>query len=296
VLNWLDTLVQGILLGGLYALFAIGQSLILGVMRLTNVAHGDFIILGAFGGFALISGVPGTALTGFGLNPVLTLLLMLPLAAGAGYALQRGVLNGALGADPMPTLVVTFGLSIIIQNLLLEVFSADTRSISALGIETQSLPLGESIHIGVLPLIIFLLALVATFMMEWVFRHTNLGRAFRATSDDIDAAQLMGVDHRHIYALATAIAFVLIAVAGMLQGLRTTFAPSDGPGLLLYAFEAVIIGGLGSFWGTFAGGILLGVSQSVGFRIDPGWGILIGHMVFLTMLMVRPSGLFPKTR
>ncbi len=296
MVNWLDTLIQGVLLGGLYALFAVGQSLILGVMRLTNVAHGDFIILGAFGGFALISGVPGTSWTGFGMNPVVTLLVMLPLAAGVGYVLQRGVLNAMLSTDPMPSLVVTFGLSIIIQNLLLEIFSADTRSISALGVETQSIALGENIHIGVLPLIIFALALVATFLMEWLFRHTDLGRAFRATSDDIEAAQLMGVDHRHIYALATAIAFALIAVAGMLQGLRTTIAPSDGPGLLLYAFEAVIIGGLGSFWGTFAGGIVLGVSQSVGFRIDPGWGILIGHVVFLIMLMLRPSGLFPKTR
>lgn len=296
MINWIDTLVQGVVLGGLYALFAMGQSLVLGVMRLTNVAHGDFIILGTFGGFALISGVPGTPLTGLGLNPAITLVIMLPLAAAFGYALQRGVLNGTLGADPMPSLVVTFGLSIIIQNLLLEGFSADTRSISALGLETQSLPLGEGIHVGVLPLIIFVLAVLCTVAMEWLFRRTDLGRAFRATADDMDAAQLMGLNHRHIYALATAIAFMLVAVAGMLQGMRTTFAPSDGPGLLLYAFEAVIIGGLGSFWGTFAGAILLGVAQSVGFRIDPGWGILIGHVVFLFMLMVRPSGLMPKTR
>lgn len=296
MLNWIDTILQGILLGGLYALFALGQSLILGVMRLTNVAHGDFIILGSFAGFALIGGVPGTPLTGLGLDPVLTLLILLPLAAVFGYAVQRGVLNGTLGADPMPSLVVTFGLSIIIQNLLLELFSANPRSISALGVETQSLSLGEDLHIGILPLIIFTLALVATAVMEWLFRRTDLGRAFRATADDIDAARLMGLNHRHVYALATAIAFVLIAFAGMLQGLRTVIAPADGPGLLLYAFEAVIIGGLGSFWGTFLGGMLLGVSQSVGFRFDPGWGILIGHVVFLIMLMIRPSGLFPKTR
>ncbi len=296
MLNWIDTVLQGVLLGGLYALFAMGQSLILGVMRLTNTAHGDFIILAAFAGFALISGVPGTSVTGLGLNPAITMLFLVPIAATFGYALQRGVLNGTLGADPMPSLVVTFGLSIVIQNLLLEIFSADTRSISALGVETQSLSLGEGIHVGVLPLIIFILALMATVAMEYLFRRTNIGRAFRATSDDTDAAQLMGLDHRHIYALATAIAFVLIAVAGMLQAMRTTIAPSDGPGLLLYAFEAVIIGGLGSFWGTFTGGIILGVSQSVGFRINPGWGILIGHVVFLVMLMIRPSGLFPKTR
>jgi branched-chain amino acid transport system permease protein len=296
VLNWVDTVIQGVLLGGLYALFALGQSLILGVMRLTNVAHGDFIILGAFAAVALISGVPGTPISGFGLDPILSTVLLLPIAAAFGYALQRGVLNGTLGEDPMPSLVVTFGLSIIIQNLLLEVFSADTRSISALGLETKSLALGENIHVGILPLVIFILALAATALMEYLFRRTNLGRAFRATADDIDAARLMGLDHRHVYALATAIAFALIGLAGMLQGLRTVIAPADGPGLLLYAFEAVIIGGMGSFWGTLAGGILLGVAQSIGFRIDPGWGILIGHVVFLAMLMIRPSGLFPKTR
>ncbi|MSQ59103.1 MAG: branched-chain amino acid ABC transporter permease [Betaproteobacteria bacterium] len=295
-MNWVDTILQGVMLGGLYALFAVGQSLLLGVMRLTNVAHGDFLILGSFAGFALIGGVPGTPLGGFGLNPAVTMLILLPLAASFGYGLQRGVLNGTLGADPMPSLVVTFGLSIVIQNLLLEIFSADNRSISALGVETRSLALGAGIHVGMLPLIIFILALAATVFMEWLFRRTHIGRAFRATSDDYQTAQLMGLDHRHVYALATAIAFALIAVAGMLQGMRTVFAPSDGPGLLLYAFEAVIIGGLGSFWGSFAGGIILGVSQSVGFRIDPGWGILIGHVVFLAMLMIRPSGLFPKTR
>src|SRR5581483_10399350 len=153
MLNWIDTILQGIILGGLYALFALGQSLILGVMRLTNVAHGDFIILGSFAGYALISGIPGTPLTGLGLNPVITMLILLPIAASFGYGLQRGVLNGTLGADPMPSLVVTFGLSIIIQNLLLELFSADPRSISALGVETKSLALGENIHIGILPLI-----------------------------------------------------------------------------------------------------------------------------------------------
>ncbi|MFN0316501.1 MAG: branched-chain amino acid ABC transporter permease [Burkholderiales bacterium] len=292
----MDTLLQGIMLGGLYALFAVGQSLLLGVMRLTNTAHGDFLILAAFAGFAITSGIPGTPLTGLGLNPAVTLLLLLPIAAAFGYGLQRGILNGTLGADPMPSLVVTFGLSIVIQNLLLEIFSADNRSISALGVETKSVALGGGIHVGVLPLIIFILALAATIFMEWLFRRTNLGRAFRATSDDYQTAQLMGLDHRHVYALATAIAFALIAVGGMLQGMRTVFAPSDGPGLLLYAFEAVIIGGLGSFWGSFAGGIILGISQSVGFRIDPGWGLLIGHVVFLAMLMIRPSGLFPKTR
>ena len=132
--------------------------------------------------------------------------------------------------------------------------------------------------------------------LQWLFGATRIGRAFRAASDDSEAAQLMGVNNRHVYALATGIAFVLVAIAGMFQGLRTTIAPTDGPALLLYAFEAVIIGGLGSFWGTFAGGAILGVAQTIGFRLDPGWGILVGHFAFLAVLLVKPSGLFPRTQ
>ena len=287
-MEWISTIVQGVMLGGLYALFAMGLSLMFGVMRLTNVAHGDFIILTAFAAFA--------ATVSLGINLWIALLLLLPLAFVFGYGLQRGVLNGTLGDDPLPSLVVTFGLSIVIQNLLMEIFSADTRSISAMGLETKSLQLADNLHVGVLPLIIFLIAVAAAAAMQWLFGNTAIGRAFRATSDDKEAAQLMGLDHKHIYALATAIAFVLIAIVGVLQGMRTTIAPSDGPGLLLYAFEAVIIGGMGSFWGTFSGGVILGVAQAIGFRINPGWGILIGHFVFLAMLIVKPNGLFPKTK
>ena len=288
MIEWISTIVQGVMLGGLYALFAMGLSLMFGVMRLTNVAHGDFIILTAFAAFA--------ATVSLGINLWIALLLLLPLAFVFGYGLQRGVLNGTLGDDPLPSLVVTFGLSIVIQNLLMEIFSADTRSISAMGLETKSLQLADNLHVGVLPLIIFLIAVAAAAAMQWLFGNTAIGRAFRATSDDREAAQLMGLDHKHIYALATAIAFVLIAIVGVLQGMRTTIAPSDGPGLLLYAFEAVIIGGMGSFWGTFSGGVILGVAQAIGFRINPGWGILIGHFVFLAMLIVKPNGLFPKTK
>lgn len=288
MIEWLNTILQGVMLGGLYALFAMGLSLMFGVMRLTNVAHGDFIIMTAFAAFA--------ATASLGINLGMALLLLLPLAFVFGYGLQRGVLNGTLGKDPLPSLVVTFGLSIVIQNLLMEIFSADARSISAFGVETKSLQLADNVFLGVLPLIIFSIAVGAAAAMQWLFGKTAIGRAFRATSDDKEAAQLMGLDHRHVYALATAIAFVLIAIAGVLQGMRTTISPSDGPGLLLYAFEAVIIGGMGSFWGTLSGGIILGVAQAIGFRINPGWGILVGHFVFLTMLIVKPNGLFPKTK
>jgi len=288
----LAVLIQGALLGSLYALFAMGLSLMFGVMRLTNIAHGDFLILSAFGALSLL---PALGLHG-ALAPWMALLALLPIAFAIGYALQRFVLNGTLGKDPLPSLVVTFGISIVIQNVLMEIFTADPRAIETAGLNTQSLQIHEGLTIGVLPLIIFIVAIVIAFAMQWLFAGTALGRAFRATSDDGDTARLMGVESHHIYALATAIAFVLIAIAGTLQGMRTTVAPADGPALLIYAFEAVIIGGMGSFWGTFVGGIVLGITQVIGFRIDPGWGIWCGHVVFLAMLLVKPQGLFPKTR
>ena len=282
-----DVVLQGLLLGGLYCLFALGLSLMFGVMRLTNTAQGDFIVLAAFGAIA------AAALPGVG--PFVAGVLLLPVAFAAGYALQRYVLNGTLGRDPLPSLVVTFGLSIVIQNALLELFSADPRSLDSRGLATQSLQAGP-FAVGTLPIVIFGVAVLCTLVLQQLFERSALGRAFRAVSDDREIAELMGLDANRVYALATAIAFVLIAVAGVFQGMRTTVAPSDGPLLLLFAFEAVIIGGMGSFWGTFVGAMVLGITQQIGFRIDPGWGIWLGHIMFLAVLVVRPQGLFPKTR
>jgi branched-chain amino acid transport system permease protein len=284
----LDTLIQGLLLGGLYALFALGLSLMFGVMRLTNTAQGDFIVLAAFTAIAIAPLVAS--------RTVIAALLLLPVAFAFGYALQRWVLNGTLGRDPLPSLVVTFGLSIVIQNALLEVFSADPRSLDSGGFNTRSIGIGDGFAVGALPLAIFGTALVSTVALQALFDRTKLGRAFRAVSDDREIAELMGLDANKVYALATAIAFIVIALAGSLQALRTTVAPSDGPLLLLFAFEAVIIGGMGSFWGTFAGAMVLGLAQQIGFRLDPGWGIWFGHLVFLAVLVVRPQGLFPRTR
>ena len=288
MIGWIDTIVQGVMLGGLYALFAMGLSLMFGVMRLVNTAHGDFVILLAFAGFFITSAL--------GVNAFAAMAIVIPLAFAFGYVIQRYVLNHTISKDPLPSLVVTFGLSIIIQNLLLEIFSADTRSIPGGGIETASLQLADGLAIGWLPLTVFTVALLMTAGFQWLFGNTTLGRAFRATSDDRDAASLMGINNVHVYALATAIAVGILGVAGIFQGMRTTLSPGDGPAQLIYAFEAVIIGGMGSFWGTFAGGIILGVAQSIGFRLDPGWGILVGHVVFVAVLLFKPNGLFPKTR
>jgi branched-chain amino acid transport system permease protein len=282
-----DILLQGLLLGGLYALFALGQSLMFGVMRLTNTAQGDFIILGGFFAISLVGAT--------GLAPGWALLLIAPAAFIFGYVLQRFVLNGTLGKDPLPSLVVTFGLAIIIQNLLLELYSADPRSLDAGAIALDSLSIGIA-TVGTLPLLTLGVSVLATLALQALFSFTSLGRSFRAVSDDREAAQLMGIRPSIVYAQATGIAFVLIALAGTLQAMRTTVSPSDGPLLLLFAFEAVIIGGMGSFWGTLLGALLLGISQQIGFRFDPGWGIWFGHLTFLLVLLIRPQGLFPKTR
>jgi branched-chain amino acid transport system permease protein len=283
-----NILVQGVLLGALYGLFAMGQSLVFGVMRMTNTAHGDFIVLLVFG---LV------ALTGYAHLPLgIAIALLLVIAFGFGYALQYLVLNRVAVRDPLPSLIVTFGLSIVIQNVLQEIFSADPRSITTGGFESASLSLGSGLTVGYLPLLTLLVTIAITFAMQWLFGKTALGRAFRATSDDREIVRLMGVSHRRTFALAMAVAFVLIAIAATLYSMRTAVSPSDGPALLLYAFEAVIIGGMGSFWGTFAGGICLGIAQQIGFHIDPGWGIWLGHVVFLAVLVARPQGLMPKTR
>jgi branched-chain amino acid transport system permease protein len=204
------------------------------------------------------------------------------------------LLNRTLGRDLLPPLLVTFGLSIIIQNGLLQLFSADSERLRSGAIETASIALGGGIAIGVVPLLTLLSAVAVIVILNLIFYRTPLGRAFRATSDDLEVAQLMGIDHNRIFATAMGLAFVVIAIAALYLGLRSNFDPTIGPARLLYAFEAVIIGGLGSFWGTLAGGIVLGLAQTIGARIDPEWQILSGHLVFLIVLAIRPRGLFPR--
>lgn len=287
-MEWVNTIVQGVLLGGLYAMFAAGLSLIFGVMRLVNIAHGDLIVFAAY--LALM------ATATLGIDPLTSLLVVVPLMAIIGYVLQRGILNHTLGEDLLPPLLVTFGLSIIIQNGLLELFTADSRKLNAGTIEIASVQLAQGLSIGILPLIQFLLAITVIAGLQFIFYRTALGRAFRATSDDQAVSRLMGLDTRHVFALAMALSLAVVAIAGVLLAIRANFDPSIGPARLIFGFEAVIIGGLGSMWGTLAGGIILGVSQAIGSKIDPGWQLLAGHIVFLIILAVRPQGLFPKVQ
>jgi branched-chain amino acid transport system permease protein len=287
-MGWLNVIIQGVLVGGLYAMFAAGLSLIFGVMRLVNIAHGDLIVLAAY--LALVT----TQMLGIG--PLGALVIVVPLMGGVGYLLQRFILNRSLGDDLLPPLLVTFGLSVIIQNGLLQVFSADSQRLEAGAIEVATLHLVDDIWIGVLPLIQFIVAVAVIAGLQVVFYRTALGRAFRATADDPAVAQLMGLDNRHVFALAMALSLAVVAVAGVFLAVRSNFDPAIGPARLIFGFEAVIIGGLGSLWGTLAGGILLGVAQAIGAHVDPGWQILAGHLTLLLVLAVRPQGLFPKMR
>ena len=285
-MEWINVIIQGVLIGGLYAMFAAGLALIFGVMRLVNIAYGDLIVLAAY--LALV------ATETLALNPLTAIAIVAPVMAAIGYLLQRGLLNRTLGDDLLPPLLVTFGLSIIIQNGLLELFTADSRRLNAGAIEVASFQLFAGVWIGVLPLVQFIAAIAVIGALQVLFYRTALGRAFRATADDPSVAQLMGLDNRHVFALAMAVSLAVIAVAGILIAIRTNFDPAIGPARLIFGFEAVIIGGLGSMWGTLAGGIILGVSQAIGAHIDPGWQQLAGHLAFLAILAVRPQGLFPK--
>jgi len=288
VIEWANTLIQGVLTGGLYAMFAAGLAIIFGIMRLVNITHGDLIVLAAFIALVVIES------TGF--NPFLSLIIVLPILFIIGYILQRGILNYTLGDDLLPPLLVTFGLSIVVQNVLLEVFSADSQRLKAGDLETSNIELIEGLSIGIFPFIIFIVAVFMIIGLQLLFNYTRLGRAFRATSDDPTTAQLMGINHKHIFALAMGLAMVLVGIAGVLMAVRSNFDPSIGPTKLLYAFEAVIMGGLGSLWGTLIGGIILGVAQNIGAKIDPGWQILAGHIAFLIVLVIKPNGLFPRTK
>ena len=282
---WIETIIQGILLGGLYALFASGLSLVFGIMRLVNLAHGDLIVMAAYLILVLV--------TLLELSPFIAVLVAMPVMFVVGWALQKFLLNRTLGDDILSPLLVTFGLSIALQNALLEGFSADSQRLPTNSLTTASVGIGP-LSLGIMPLLTFVSAVLVIVGLNQLFYRTELGRAFRATSDDATTASLMGIKPANIFATATGIALVIVTIAALYLGLRSNFDPNIGPARLIYAFEAVIIGGLGSLWGTLIGGIIIGVAQTLGAAINPEWQILSGHIAFLIVLLVRPRGLFPR--
>jgi branched-chain amino acid transport system permease protein len=277
----LNVVLQGVLLGGLYALLGCGLSLMFGVMRIVNLAHGDVAVAAAF--LAVL------AVEQLSFSAVGTLVLVVPVMAAVGYAAQRGLLNRALRTGPLAPLLVTLGAGVVLRNVLQQAFSADSQGLQAGTLSTSTISVGNDITLPVFDLLTLATAVVVIGAVAGFLQRTALGRRVRATADDPQTAALTGVDPRHIYAIATT-----VALAGVLVGIRSSFTPSTGPQELLFAFEAVIIGGLGSLWGTLAGGIVLGVAQTVGAHIDPSAQLLAGHLVFLAVLLLRPQGFFAK--
>ncbi len=282
---WVSAVFEGVLLGGLYALFACGLSLIFGVMKIVNLAHGDFAVVAAYLALVVIAGLQ---------MPVLwSVLLVAPLFAVVGYLVQRLIIQRSLDVSPLTTLLVTFGLSIVIQNGLLEVASANSQSLPSGILAAGSFQLPGGLHLGYLSLLIFAAAIVVIVALQLFLSRTSLGRQLRAASDDQETAGMVGVNVRHVFGLAAGIAFATVALAGVAFGMYTSFDPAAGPQRLIFAFEAVVIGGMGSLWGTLVGGIILGLAQVLGSQVDAGFGVLAGHLVFLAFLAVRPGGLFP---
>jgi branched-chain amino acid transport system permease protein len=283
---WINQLLQGVMLGGLYTLFAIGLSLSAGVMRFVNIAHGDFIVLTCYALLVLT--------TLLGLNPVVAALVVLPFAFVFGFGLQRFLLQRVVGENVLLVILVTFALSIIIENGLLEGFGADPEKISGGWMETQTIALGHDINVGLFQIITFAAAVVLVALLDLLLYRTGIGAKIRAVSDDVAAADLIGLSSVRIYAIAMGIAFVTIAIAAAFMSIWTNFDPATGPTRLLIAFEVIVMGGLGSLWGSLAGGIVLGIAQAIGGQFDIAWQIMAGHIVFLIVLALRPQGLFPK--
>ena len=287
-MNWLNAGVQGILLGGLYALFAVGLALVFGTMRLVNLAHGDLTIFAAYMALLLVNALR--------FNPFYSIPITMVIMFVVGYLLQRGLLNLVVKSGDVVGVIVTFGLSIVIQNGLLLGFTANSRGLDAGKIENMSITLNDRLAIGWLPLIIFLMSLVVIAGLQLYLNRTKMGRAFRAVSDDQEAANLMGINTKHIWAMAMGVALFIVTIGGVMMAIRTTFDPSLGSQSLIYAFEAVIIGGMGSYWGTMLGGVILGLAQTLGAQaFGPAWQILAGHVIFVIILAVRPQGLLAKT-
>ena len=284
-MGWVNAIIQGILTGGLYALFACGLSLMFGVMKVVNLAHGDLAVVAAYIGIGVITVTKVPFLWSV---PIVVVIM-----AVLGYVLQRSLLQAAITRGELTTLIVTFGLSIVIENALLQFFTANNRGIGVgSSLISASFSLGSGLQIAWLNVVIFLLAVVVLLSLQFFLSASKYGRLIRAVSDDREAAQLAGADYRHVFGIAAALAFSTVALAGIAYGMTTVISPTSGTDtILLFAFAAVVIGGLGSLWGTLIGGIILGVAQQIGAQINISYELLAGYIVFLAVLVIRPQGI-----
>jgi branched-chain amino acid transport system permease protein len=280
-----DQLVQAVLLGGLYALTALGLAISVGVLRFINVAHGDMIVMMSF--------LTLTLTQTLGIPAPIAVMLLIPIGAGFGWLLQTTLLQRATVQNETQLILVTFGLSIVIQNVLLTTYGADTRKVLAGGIELQSLRV-LGINVGVLPLIILGAAIAVIMLLELLLYRTDIGIKIRAVADEPGSARLVGLRVSGILAIAMALVGITQAISGGLMSIWTNFDPSSGSARLLIAFEVVVLAGLGSFWGVLAGGIVIALAQTFGGMIDSAYQTLGGHIAFLILFLARPQGFFPK--
>jgi len=283
-MNWVNAVIQGMLLGGQYALIACGLSLAFGVMRIVNLAHGDLAVCGAYLGLVLSSAL--------GVPVWVTLPLLLPAAFAAGVALQLLLLRRALRHGVLAPVLVTFGLSVMIENLLQVAATSDPRGLNAGSLALASFHLGGGITVSWLFLTAFLTACAVLSGLQLALSRTSWGRKVRATADDVDTARLVGIRVRPVFATVAGIAVATAALAGVFIGTIGTFDPLAGTNTLIFAFEAVVIGGIGSLWGTLAGGMALGITQVVVGVVNQSYAVLAVHLLFLAVLTVRPGGLF----
>jgi branched-chain amino acid transport system permease protein len=279
-----NAIVQGIFLGAFYAVLACGLSIMFGVMRIINLAHGDVAVLGAYLTFAVVERTGASTFVAFA--------VALPVMLVFGYVLQITVLERSLKSGLLTPLLATFGLSIVIQNLLLIAFSPDVRSLGGASgaLTTSSWHLTSDLSVSALGVLVLGVAVIVFGALQLFLSRTRAGWAMRATAEDPDAAELVGIDSRSVYARATAIAVGIASLGGLFLAIRSVFDPSSGPTQLIFAFEAVVIGGMGSLWGTLLGGIALGVAQTVGAQIHPQFAVMAGHLLFLGVLIVRFGG------
>ncbi len=287
-MTWVNAIIQGLLTGGLYALFACGLSLMFGVMKVVNLAHGDLAVVGGYVAVGIITVTHIPVLWSF--------VIVVPVMAVIGYALQRTLIQSALNRGVLTTLIVTLGLSMVIENALLEFFSANTRGIGAgMTLVTGSFRIGSQIELPYLLLLIFAIAVAVLLGLQYFLSQSSYGRLIRAVADDKEAAQLSGADYRHVFGIAAALALGTVALGGIAYGMYQSLDPTAGTDtILLFAFVAVVIGGLGSLWGTLAGGIVLGVAQQIGAQVNLSDELLAGYLVFLLVLVLRPQGLFTR--
>ena len=278
---------NGLLLCGLYAITALGFSMIFGVMGLMNVVHGELLVLGAY--LCLFIS------TALGIDPFAATLAVAVLLFALGYALQTFVFNPVMERGVEPALLTSFGLSIIAQSLFLFYWTTNTRSINTAYSQTGVRALG--IDLPVMYLISFGVSLLLIAAVHLFMTRTFLGKAIRAATQDPDTAQVMGINVRRVYAFTYALAAAIAALGGTLIGMTFSFVPSSGLSWLLKGFVIVVLGGMGSIVGTLAGALLLGLAEGIGAAImGTGYRDLIGLVIVLVVLVARPTGLFGRAK